>query len=163
MEVNQAMMDDRPERQPLPSEDTGDLVDEPSSGVTDDYLVAREEGVPYLPPTERVLSEARGTEGVDYAGTDEFDAGELEREDGIQLDEGGGGLPRDDALRADVIEALRSSDVTAGDRIRISVTGARVHVQGEVESVDVLDEILGIVGDVVGVEEVLDEVTVSGM
>jgi hypothetical protein len=43
------------------------------------------------------------------------------------------------------------------------VTGARVHVQGEVESVDVLDEILGIVGDVVGVEEVLDEVTVTGM
>ncbi|MGH2417925.1 MAG: hypothetical protein ACRDFY_06295 [Candidatus Limnocylindria bacterium] len=157
-------MDDRSERQPLPSEDTGDLVDEPSSGVTDDYLVAREEGVPYLPPTERVLSEARGAEGVDFAGTDEFDAGELEREDGIQLDEGGdGGLPRDDALRADVIEALRTSDVTAGDRIRIAVTGARVHVQGEVASVDVLDEILGIVGDVVGVEEVLDEVNVSGM
>ena len=156
------MMDDRFERQPLPSEDTGDLVDEPSSGVTHDYLVAREEGVPYLPPTERVLSEARGAEGVDYAGTDEFDAGELEREDGIQLDDAGG-LPRDDALRADVIEALRTSDVTAGERIRITVTGARVHVQGEVESVDVLDEILGIVGDVVGVEEVLDEVTVAGI
>ena len=48
-------------------------------------------------------------------------------------------------------------------RIRIAVTGARVHVRGEVDSVDVLDEILGIVGDVVGVEEVLDEVNVSGI
>jgi osmotically-inducible protein OsmY len=157
------MVDDRSERQPLPSEDTGDLADEPISGVTDDYLVAREEGVPYVPPTERVMSEARGAEGVDYAGIDETDAGELEREDDIQPDEGGGGLPRDDELQADVVEALRSSDVPAGDRIRIAVTGARVHVQGEVESVDVLDEILGIVGDVVGVEEVLDEVTVTGM
>jgi osmotically-inducible protein OsmY len=155
------MVDDRPERQPLPSEDTGDLVDEPVSGVTDDYLVAREEGVPYIPPTDRVMSEARGAEGVDYAGTDETDAGELERDDEIQPDDGG--LPRDDELQADVIEALRSSDVPAGDRIRIAVTGARVHVRGEVESVDVLDEILGIVGDVVGVEEVLDEVTVTGM
>lgn len=156
------MMDDRPVRQPLPSEDTGDLYDEPSGGVTDDYLVAREEGVPYIPPTDRVMSEARGAEGVDYAGTDETDAGELEREDDIQPDDGGG-LPRDDELQADVIEALRSSDVPAGDRIRIAVTGARVHVRGEVESVDVLDEILGIVGDVVGVEEVLDEVNVSGI
>lgn len=155
------MVDDRPERQPLPSEDTGDLIDEPVSGVTDDYLVAREEGVPYIPPTDRVMSEARGAEGVDYAGTDATDAGELERDDEIQPDDGG--LPRDDELQADVIEALRSSDVPAGDRIRIAVTGARVHVRGEVESVDVLDEILGIVGDVVGVEEVLDEVTVTGI
>ena len=154
-------MDDRPERQPLPSEDTGDLYDEPIAGVTDDYLVAREEGVPYIPPTDRVMSESRGAEGVDFAGTDETDAGELERDDDIQPDDGG--LPRDDELQADVIEALRSSDVPAGDRIRISVTGARVHVRGEVESVDVLDEILGIVGDVVGVEEVLDEVNVSGI
>jgi hypothetical protein len=154
-------MDDRPERQPLPSEDTGDLYDEPRGGVTDDYLVAREEGVPYIPPTDRVMSEARGAEGIDYAGTDETDAGELERDDDIQTDDGG--LPRGDELKADVIEALRSSDVPAGDRIRISVTGARVHVRGEVESVDMLDEILGIVGDVVGVEEVLDEVNVSGI
>jgi hypothetical protein len=155
------MVDDRSERQPPPWEDGGDLLDEPRSGVTDDYLVAREEGLPYVPPVDRVLSESRGAEGVDYAGTDDTDAGELERDDGIQVDEGG--LPRDDALQADVVEALRSSDVLAGDRIRIAVTGARVHVRGEVESVDVLDEILGIVGDVVGVEEVLDEVTVTGI
>jgi hypothetical protein len=154
-------MADRSERQPPPWEDSGDLLDEPRSGVTDDYLVAREEGLPYVPPVDRVLSEARGAEGVDYAGTDDTDAGELGREDGIQP--GDGGLPRDDALQADVVAALRSSDVPAGERIRIAVTGARVHVRGEVESVDVLDEILGIVGDVVGVEEVLDEVTVTGM
>ena len=47
------MVDDRPERQPLPSEDGGDLVDEPASGETEDYLVASAEGVPYVPPTER--------------------------------------------------------------------------------------------------------------
>jgi hypothetical protein len=156
-------MDERFDRQPLPSEDTGDLVDEPISGETDDYLVAREEGVPYVPPMERVLSEDRDLEGVDWAGTDDTDAGELERDDAIQATDGDGGLPRDDALRADVIEALRASDVPAGDRIRIAVTGSRVHVRGEVESVDVGDEILGIVGDVVGVDEVLDELTITGV
>lgn len=156
------MVDDRAERQPLPSEDGGDLVEEPRSGDTDDFLVAQEEGVPYVPPTERVMSAARaGEPGADFAGTDGTDAGELERDDAIQPDDGA--LPRDDELRADVVEALRRSDVVSGDRIRIAVTGSRVRVSGEVESVDVLDEVLGMVGDVVGVDEVIDEVTVSGL
>ncbi len=140
------MMDDRPERQPLPSEDGGDLVDEPASGDTEDYLVASAEGVPYVPPTERAPGE-------------ESDDDELEREDDIQFDEGG--LPRDGELQADVIEALRASDVPAGERVRIAVSGRRVKVQGEVETIEALDEILGIVGDVPGVDEVVDEVTVT--
>ena len=140
------MMDDRPERQPLPSEDGGDLVDEPASGETEDYLVASAEGVPYVPPTERAFAE-------------ESDADELEREDDIQPDDGG--LPRDGELQADVIEALRASDVPAGERIRVAVSGRRVRVQGEVETIEALDEILGIVGDVPGVDEVVDEVTVT--
>ncbi|MCA1572885.1 MAG: hypothetical protein LC798_21855 [Chloroflexi bacterium] len=156
------MMDERPQRQPLPSEDTGDLVNEPAAGETDDPLVASEEGVPYVPPMDRVISEARaGESGADVAGTAGSDAGELEREDAVQPEDGA--LPRDDELRADVIEALRSSDVPAGDRIRIAVVGSVAHVRGEVESVDVLDEILGIVGDVVGVDDVVDEVTVTGL
>lgn len=139
------MIDDRSERLPLPSEDSGDLADEPRGGMTDDPIVATEEGVPYDPPTERVL------DGTDVAGARD-DAGELERE---------GDGATDDALRSRVVEALRASDVTAGDRIRIAADGGRVRVTGEVESVDALDEILGIVGDVEGVEDVVDEVTVT--
>jgi hypothetical protein len=155
-------MEQRDERIPLPSEDTGDLVDEPASGVTDDFLVAEEEGVPYTPPNDRVLSEApRGESGVDQAGTDATDAGELEREDMIQAEDRG--LPRDDELQADVIERLRSSDVPAGDRLEVAVSGSRVLLQGEVESIDVLDEIMGIVGEVPGVEEVVDRVEIAGV
>ena len=152
-------MELRDDRLPLPSEDGGDLVNEPPEGVSDDPMVATEEGVPWTPPTDRVISESRGAEGPDVAGTDETDAGELERVDGVQ---GDGGLPaRDDELAADVIEALRSSDVPAGDRIRVRASGSRVTVSGEVESIDFLDEILGIVGDVPGVEDVVDEVTIT--
>ena len=115
------------DRLPLPSEDSGDLADEPVTGETDDYLVAQEEGVLYVPPTDRVLTES--ADGVDVAGTDSTDAGELEREDDVQPDED---MPaRDDALLADVIEALRASDVVAGDRIRLSVNGSQVIVRGE--------------------------------
>ena len=144
---------------PLPSEDSGDLADEPRTGMTDDPNVAIEEGVPYNPPTDRVLSESRGVEGPDVAGTDPTDAGELERVDGIQP--APADRPADDELTADVVEALRDSDVVAGDRIRVHAIGSRVTVRGEVESVDVLDEILGIVGDVNGVDDVVDEVKVT--
>ncbi len=142
---------------PLPSEDSGNLVNPPPEGMTDNPTVATEEGVPYDPPTDRVISEARGTEGPDVAGTASTDSGELERQDAIQRDDGI--APRDDELAADVVEALRDSDVPAGDRIRVAATGSRVTLSGEVESVDILEEILGIAGDVTGVDEVVDEVT----
>lgn len=64
---------------------------------------------------------------------------------------------------ADVIEALRASDVVAGDRIRLAVVGSQVVVRGEVDSIDVSDEVLGIVGDVPGVTDVVDELEVAGL
>ena len=154
-------MELRDDRQPLPSEDTGDLAEEPRRGMTDDHLVASEEGVPYDPPSDRVLSQPReGEAGADVAGTDPTQGGELEREDFVQPPDGE--QPRDDELQADVIERLRASDVVAGDRIRVAAAGSRVWLRGEVESVDILEEVLGIVGDVPGVEDVVDEVRVSG-
>lgn len=157
-------MDNREDRErlPLPSEDTGDLVEEPATGETDDYLVAREEGIPYVPPMDRVVSEARtGEHGVDVAGTAPDDAGELEREDAIQPPTGE--QPRDDELLADVLEALRDSDLPAGERLRVAVRGATVTLRGAVESVTVLDEILNLVGEVPGVEDVRDEVIVASL
>ena len=154
-------MEQRDDRLPIPSEDEGDLTGEPAEGLTDDPIVAVEEGVPWTPPTERVVSESRGESGVDFAGTDATDAGELERDDDVQVDDG---FPaRDDELRADVIEALRASDVPAGDRLRVSVSGSQVRVTGLVESVDVLDEVLGIIGDVEGVTDVVDDVEIEGV
>jgi hypothetical protein len=181
-------------RLPLPSEDGGDLVETPPSGETDDPLVASEEGVPYVPPSDPVLSSTRSREGgPDVAGTAPTAAGELERNDDIQtgrmdaetlddevsldeesvVEDGAGEdaavvdlireLPVDDELAADVIEQLRDSNVPAGDRLRISAVGSIVTVRGEVESIDVLEELLGLIGDVPGVEQVNDEVEISGV
>jgi hypothetical protein len=169
-------------RLPIPSEDSGDLVGAPPSGETDDPIVAREEGVPYVPPSDRVLSDSRLSEsGPDVAGTDPTDAGELEREDNIQADpfdiapsDGEEGdetgvveieqqLPTDDELRADVVERLRASDVPAGERLQVATVGSTVTLRGDVESIDILEELLGIVGEVPGVDEVVDEVRVAGI
>jgi hypothetical protein len=150
------------DRLPLPSEDEGDLNQESPTGMTDDYLVAQEEGIPYDPPSERVISEPReGQAGADFAGTDATAAGELERQDMVQAD--AGAAARDDELLGNAIEALRASDVVSGDRIRLAVNGTQVIVRGEVESLEVSDEILGIVGDVPGVTDVVDELEVAGI
>ncbi len=140
-------MTDEP-RLPLPSEDTGDLTAEPASGVTDDALVAREEGLPYTPPTERIA----GDEGSDDA--------RLEADDAIQATSG---APRDGALEADVLDALRASDLTSGAWVRILVEGTTVLVRGAVDSIDTSEEIVGLIGDVPGVDQVVDEIEISGV
>jgi BON domain len=154
-------MDRYEDRLPLPSEDEGNLVAEPAEGMTTDSLVATEEGVPWDPPTDRVLDTNPGEGGADAAGTPRHDAERLEADDSIQA--GNEAMPRDDALRADVVEALRASDVVAGDRIRVAVTGSQVILSGQVESIDVSDEILALAGDVPGVTDVVDELEVAGL
>jgi hypothetical protein len=141
---------------PLPSEDEGDLVSTPPTGETDDYLVAQEEGAPYVPPTERVLSESRADQGgPDVAGTAPDDEEELRRE-----------APPDDPgqdLGERAAEVLRRSDVPAGDRLLVGAIGSTVYLRGEVESVEVADELIGLLGDIPGVEDVVDETTLAGM
>jgi hypothetical protein len=148
-------------RLPLPSEDEGDLVQEPRRGMTDDALVASEEGVPYDPPSERVLSDTRLDEGgPDVAGTASGQSQELERDDTIQSGETGE-QPTDSQLEADVLEALRASDVASGTRIGVYVVGRTVHLRGRVESQDVADELAGVVGEVPGVDDVVDELEIE--
>ena len=141
-------MDERDFRLPLPSEDEGDLVEDPPAGMTDDPVVATEEGVPWAPPLEPIEGEGRDP------------AEELEADDTIQAVHP---VPRDDRLRGDVVEALRASDVVAGDHLIVSVNGSTVLLSGRVESIEVLEEILGIAGDVPGVDDVVDQIDVEGV
>jgi hypothetical protein len=153
--------DDLPERMPLPSEDEGDLTDEPGEGESTDPLVATEEGVPYVPPTERVLSEARVHEGgSDVAGAPPTDEQELELEAASDVEPDR--APRDEALLAEALGALRRSDLTAGDRVQVDAADHTIWVRGEVESVEIADEILALLGELPGVDEVVDELEVAG-
>jgi hypothetical protein len=146
-------MNDPDERHglPLPSEDTGDLTQTPPSGDTHDFLVAREEGVPYVPASERVMSDPRLEEGgPDLAAAADSEAAELRQTD----------LDEDLAMRA--LDALRRSDVIAGDRLTVSAVGGTLVLQGQVASIDVLNEVLGMLGDVDGVDEVVDRTQLTG-
>ncbi|HEX7171975.1 MAG TPA: BON domain-containing protein [Candidatus Limnocylindria bacterium] len=122
-------------------------------------VVRRRVRYPLLGGDHRVIGQPDGPVGPDVAGTAPTDAGELERSAGVQVRSAA--RPTDDELTADVLEALRGSDVVAGDRIRVATEGRRVVLSGQVESIDVLHEILGIVGDLAGVDEVIDRVEVT--
>jgi osmotically-inducible protein OsmY len=45
----------------------------------------------------------------------------------------------------------------------VGAIGSTVYLRGEVESVEVADELIGLLGDIPGVEEVVDETTLAGM
>lgn len=153
--------DDLPERIPLPSEDEGDLADEPGEGETTDPMVATEEGVPYVPPTERVLSEAREEEsGSEAAGAPRTDDEELELQPPPDVEPER--APRDEALLAEALAALRRSDLTAGDRVQVDAADHTIWVRGEVESPEIAEEIVAVVGDLPGVSEVVDELEIAG-
>jgi hypothetical protein len=139
---------------PLPSEDTGDLLETPASGDTDDYLVAREEGVPYVPPTERVLADPQ----LDEGGPD-LAAAPRDDEEALSQEESDGATD----LTARALAALRSSDLASGERLSVAAVGTTVFLRGEVESVDVLEELLAILGDVEGVEDVVDETAIRNL
>ena len=153
----QSRMDERerPDRLPLPSEDSGDLAWEPARGDTDDPLVAKEEGLPYVAPSERVLSEARTAQGgPDVAGTAPDDEEELRRQSPSEDNE------QDLAARA--TEALRRSELPAGDQIQVGAIGSTIILRGEVESIEVADEMAALLGDLPGVKDVIDETRVAG-
>src|SRR6266513_382237 len=102
-------------------------------------------------PLARVMTPATiSEEGADIAGAATSDEEELEFEEG-----------EDEPLLVRALEALRSSDVTAGDRIQVDAAGSTIWVRGQVESLEVADEILGILGDLEGVTEVVDELDVE--
>jgi hypothetical protein len=154
--------DDLPDRMPLPSEDEGDLVDEPAEGETDDPMVAAAEGVPWVPPTERVVSGPRDEQGgPGVAGSPSTDDEELEADTSQAPQDVTEQAPRDEELLAAALSALRRSDVAAGDRIEIDAVGSTILVRGSVESMEIADEIEGILGDVPGVNEVIDELDVE--
>ena len=73
-----------------------------------------------------------------------------------------GAIPADDDLRARVVETLRRSDMLAGDRLQVDAGGGTVVLRGRANSIATLEEVIGLVGEVEGVEDVIDEVDVLG-
>lgn len=131
------------------------------AGETDDVMDAVEEGLTYIPPIDPPVSpdtdDPEGAEvaaGFGLTADDELDADDLETLGST-----------DDDLTARVRRALRDDSATQhlARRIRIAADNGIVIVRGEVDDLTDSDNILAVLEEVPGVDEVRDQTTVRGL
>ena len=116
------------------------------SGETDDPLVAIEEGLAWIPPTDPPLVPSDDSNGIDVPGSAEQDDGESE-------------------INARIREALRADAATSAlaDRLEIAVIGSTAILRGQVDGIEDGDALIEVASRVDGIEEVLDETDVAGL
>ena len=116
------------------------------AGETDDALVAIEEGLTWIPPTDPPVVPSDDPEGIDFPGDADGDEGESD-------------------INARIREALRSDASTSAiaDRIRIAVIGSTAILRGRVDGIEDSDALVDVASGVDGIEDVRDETEVAGL
>ena len=111
------------------------------AGETDDPLVAIEEGLTYVPPSDPpIVPSADDRAGVAVPGAEDLDEGES-------------------AINARIREALRADGATTelADRLEIAVVGSIAIIRGQVDGLEDGDAIVAVVSEVEGIDDVRDE------
>lgn len=151
------------DKQPIqhPTADTGDLNQDPKSGLTDDFLAAREEALSYVPPQHPVPDDGfHAANSPDREGMVPAEHQGLGREDMLPDHDP---LPQEaEELLQAVMEAIHARGDFDEDRLDLSVDGDIVTIRGEVDSTGELESLLETISSVGGVSDVLDEVYVIG-
>ena len=117
------------------------------AGETDDPLVAIEEGLTWVPPTDPPVVPAPG------------DPDQIEVPGSADQDEAEG------SVNAQIREALRADAATSAlaDRVEIAVIGSTAVIRGRVDGPEDGDAIVEIASEVDGIDEVRDETEVAGL
>jgi hypothetical protein len=132
---------------------TGDLVSldalvdsDLREGETDNPLVAIEEGMTYVAPSDPPVVPSDDPEGVDVPGSADTDGAESD-------------------INARIREALRADGATSAlaDRVEIAVIGSTAILRGVVDDLTVGDDLVAVVEQVEGIAEVRDETEVAGL
>ena len=132
---------------------SGDLVsldalvdDDLREGETDNPLVAIEEGLTYIAPSDPPVVPSDDPEGVDVPGSADTDGGESD-------------------VNARIREALRADGATSAlaDHVEIAVIGSTAIIRGQVDGIEDGDALVEVASQVDGIEEVLDQTEVAGL
>jgi BON domain len=115
-------------------------------GETDNPLVAIEEGMTYVAPSDPQMVPSDDPQGVDVAGSSDMDGAESD-------------------INARIREALRADGATSAlaDRVEIAVIGSTAILRGVVDDLTDGDDLVAVVEQVEGIEEVRDETEVAGL
>jgi BON domain len=131
-------------------------------GETMDPLLAAEEGLAWIPPTDPVVvPDATSPEGLRVAtgfGTTALD-------EPYDADHHGQLLPAEDEMTDRVREALRADAATSSyaDGLEIDTDGGVVTIRGVVDDILDSDDIVAVASEVTGIVEVRDHLDVRGV
>jgi osmotically-inducible protein OsmY len=142
--------------------DFNDAISKTGEDMTSDAMVAAEEGLPYMPPTDPVVRPARSDQelsiasGFDETAMDEFP-------DALATTAFGDAPPGDEDIRQQVLEALADDAVTIDLAIDVQVRDRVVYLRGQVPTMADADAAEEVAGRVPTVREVREELDVAGL
>jgi BON domain-containing protein len=130
-------------------------------GETTDPLLAAQEGLAWIPPSDPVVVPDDSPEGLRVAagfGSTAFD-------EPFDLDHHGELLPAEDEMTDRVREALRADSATSrfANSLKIDTEGGVVTISGVVDDILDTDNIVAVVSEVVGVTDIRDKLKVRGL
>jgi BON domain len=129
-----AAPDDPADDRATPGSLDGLAIDGLREGETDDPIAAAEEGLTYVPPSDPPVQPADQPGAMDES-----------------------------ELTARIRDALRSDAATApyADELTVATIGSRAVIRGSVDGIEDTDLIAEVVGGVEGIDDVVDETTIT--
>jgi BON domain len=151
--------------EPIPSADEieglGEISDgEVRVGETDDPVVAAEEALTWIPPTDPPLRVGADGEPEVAAGF-----GSTAEDEPFDLDHHAEPVTEWDERTARVMEALRADAQTTDlvDHLTVETDGGQVIVRGVVADLDDEEAVLAVIDSVDGVNEIIDRLEVAAL
>ncbi len=142
--------------------DFNDETAEIGGDMTTDAMIAVEEGLPYMPPTDPVVRPSNDDQELSISGgfgeTSDDEYPDLQATTAL-----GDAPPGDEDVREQVLEALRTDAATADLVIRVTVRNGIVHLRGTVPTLDDAESAEEVAGRVPTVVEVREELEVAAL
>jgi len=158
---DELVTDPQPLRENL-QPDFNDPIDDLGGDMTKDTMIAVEEGIPYMPPTDPIVRPSNDEQELSITGgfgeTSDDEYPDLQATTAT-----GDAPPGDEDIREMVLEALRTDAATADLVIQVVVRNGIVHLRGTVPTLDDAEAAEEVAGRVPTVIEVLEELEVAAL
>ncbi len=142
--------------------DFNEPIAEVGGDMTTNSMIAAEEGIPYMPPTDPVVRPSDDEQGLAIA-TGFGETSDDEYRDTLATTAFGDGPPGDEDIRQQVVEALRSDAATIDLVIDVIVRNGVVHLRGQVQTLDDAESAEEVASRVPTVREVIEELEVAAI
>ncbi len=130
--------------------------------MTTDMMVAVEEGIPYMPPTDPVVRPTYDDQQLDpLTGFGETSIEEFPDQSATTAL--GDAPPGDEDIRSQVLEALAADATTTDLNIAVAVRNGVVRLRGRVATLDDVESAEEVAGRVPDVVEVIEELEVAAL